>query len=412
MLIVSLLLLARSTKNVIHVGDGFPFATLRAAVDAAQTGDTIEIHPKAEGYLQKAVLVRVANLTIKGVGPDRIKLDAKGADTSGVGSHPRAVIQVDAGADGVVIEHLELTGASNESHNGAGVRINQARNVTVRDCDIHGNDMGIMSNGREKDEKAASGQLIDHCHVHHNGNLQEPGYNHNFYLGGTDATIQFCEVDHALTGHNIKSRAHYTKVQYCFVHDSANREMDFVEAWDTERKHSDAVLVGNVIVTDPDCGGNRGVVHFGREKGVRNGEVRFVNNTIVTPFASAVVHLSSPGNRAVFMNNIVCNNGQSNAPLADFEKGVTGTVMGQTNWLSRCYKGEGPLFDPEKRYGGSPDPGFVHNDYAVPKQPGDWFRSAATAPTAQGGLESVKPTHRYIGHKEWKPTTENFIGAG
>ena len=38
-----------------------------------------------------------------------------------------------------------------------------------------------------------------------------------------------CEVHSSLTGHNVKSRAHRTVVEACYIHDSANREFDLVD---------------------------------------------------------------------------------------------------------------------------------------------------------------------------------------
>ena len=149
---------------------------------------------------------------------------------------PRAIFQFNPEATGCRLEGFELSGAHNESHNGAGVRINQADHVTIHDCSIHDNDMGIMSNGNGSLASAVD-QRIEHCAIHHNGDLARPGYNHNLYLGGTSVTLRFCEVAHSLTGHNVKSRAHYTRVEYCFVHDSANREFDLVDAAESRQVH-------------------------------------------------------------------------------------------------------------------------------------------------------------------------------
>jgi len=65
-------------------------------------------------------------------------------------------------------------------------------------------------------------------------------------------TLSACEVHSSLTGHNVKSRAHFTRVEYCYIHDSANREFDLVDAKATPpSKGSDAVLLGNIIVKNP-----------------------------------------------------------------------------------------------------------------------------------------------------------------
>ena len=274
-----------SVWTVLQVGPG-GYARIEDAVAAARPGDTVRV--AAGEYPKTAVRITTPRLTILAQG--RVVLDGKGFDYSGAGPVPRAVFQI--AADGVRVEGFEIRGAHNAFHNGAGVRIDAARGATILSCDVHGNDLGIMSNGREGDPTAGEGQTIERCHIHHNGDPEEPGYNHNLYLGGTSATLRFCEIDHATTGHNLKSRAHLTRVEFCWIHDAANREIDFVDAWDTARKGSDAVVLGCVIAKDPDCAGNRGVVHFGRENGRRVGTLRLVNDTLTTPFSSPAILLS------------------------------------------------------------------------------------------------------------------------
>ena len=227
-----------------------------------------------------------------------VAISGQGFDYSGAGSTPRAIFQFNPGADNCTLEGFELSGAHNSSHNGAGVRINQANHVAIRNCSIHDNDMGIMSNG-DGSLATAVDQRIEECRIYRNGDPTEPGYNHNLYLGGTSVTLRFCEIHHSLTGHNVKSRAHHTRVEYCYVHHSANREFDLVDAAETARPQSDAVLLGNIIVKDPKCSGNRAVIHFGQDGGKgHNGTLYLAFNTIVTPFISPVVELSAAGAKA------------------------------------------------------------------------------------------------------------------
>ena len=198
--------------------------------------------------------------------------------------------------------------------------------------------MGIMSNGDGTLARAVD-QRIEDSRIHHNGDRTHPGYNHNFYLGGASVTLSFCEVAASLTGHNVKSRAHHIRVEYCCIHGSANRELDLVDAAETAFSGSDAVLIGNVIAKDPACSGNRGVIHFGQDGGgAHDGTIHMVHNTIVTPFISPVLALSAPGARARWTGNIVDDGGAgqprqvlaqhtAGAALADF-------VIGSNNWLA------------------------------------------------------------------------------
>lgn len=418
-----LFLLARAVPVVLTVGPGKAYARIEAAYAAAQPGDTIEISADPAAYAGTAVMVRKARLRFVGVDA-KVAVDGTSFNYSGAGSVPRAIFQIDPGADGVVIENLELRNAHNDSHNGAGVRVNQAKGATVRGCRIHGNDMGIMSNGDGVSPTSAENQLIEGCAIYENGSLADPGYNHNLYLGGTSVTIQFCEIYGALTGHNIKSRAHFTRVQYSYIHDSANRELDLVDAWDTDRPNSNALLLGNVIVKKPDTPGNRVVIHFGQDGGRNHdGAIQLVNNTIVTPYVSPVVQLSSVVSRATFVNNVIFNPAQSQPALVGLPTGVPPqAVSGDHNWLSRGYSLEGTAIDSTTRYQGATvdaDPGFVKPSVR------DFFLFASRARclanpapafrdgdgTTQQGLPQFQYSAPRAG-TEIKWLAQTFVGAG
>jgi hypothetical protein len=291
--------LALIVGTTLIVGPGQAYVCIEDALTAAKPGDRIEVLPGE--YPKTALLVKTPRLTFAARGS--VVLDGKGFDYSGVGATPRAIFQI--AADGITIRGFELKGAHNASHNGAGIRIDAAKDVTVADCDIHGNDMGVMSNGRIGDATAGDCQAIERCHIHHNGDPGEPGQNHNLYLGGTSVTLRFCEIDHSITGHNLKSRAHLTHVEYCWLHDAHDREMDLVDAWDTQRPNSDAMVVGCVIQKDPEGEGNHGVIHFGRERGRRDGTLWLANDTIVTPFSTPAIALDGDEVSADLVNCVI-----------------------------------------------------------------------------------------------------------
>lgn len=404
--------LSQGQQSVLAVGDGHTYARIEAALAVAKPFDTIEVYPSSAGYGQTALRITIPNLVIVGMGSSRIQIDGTGYDYSGAGAVPRAIIQVERGGKGAQIRHLELLGAHNGSYNGAGMRINQASNVTISDCDIHGNDMGIMSNGIQGDVQSASNQVITHCVIHANGNTADPGYNHNLYLGGTSANIEFCEIYGALTGHNLKSRAHYNLVRYCFIHDSANRECDFPEAWDTQRPNSNTVMIGNVIVKDPNCPGNRQTIHFGVESGSRSGTIYLVNNTIVTPFLSGVLALSTPSASAVFTNDVIVNTVQNAPNLVDLSNGaLASTVSGRNNWISRQYDISATHIDAGTRFaGGSNSTNPLDSSYRLLSQ-----SYGTTTPSWVDGFgvpQSGYPKWSYSGSGAWKPATGAFIGAG
>ncbi|MDF1667855.1 MAG: right-handed parallel beta-helix repeat-containing protein, partial [Planctomycetota bacterium] len=336
-----------ATAGVLEVGPGRQFPRIEAANKAARPGDTILVYPRKKGaaYEKVAVFVTKPRLTFlaarKKKSP-RVMLSGQGFDYSGKGSVPRGIFQFQKGSDGGTVKGFALTEAHNKSHNGAGVRINQANSITVTDCEIHHNDMGVQSNG-DGTLKAGMHQLISHCKVHHNGNKKDPGYNHNFYLGGASAVIRFCEVFEPLTGHNIKSRAHFNLVEYNYIHDSLNREFDLVDGKETGLPGSHSILRGNIIVKAKPAKGNKGVIHFGQDGGKdHNGTLYLVHNTILSPYLSPVVELSAKNAKAEFYNNIIDSAGtkQRKQVLLSVRKGASfKDCKVAFNWLGAAFKG-------------------------------------------------------------------------
>ncbi|CAN5379338.1 hypothetical protein BH11ARM1_BH11ARM1_02510 [soil metagenome] len=258
------LLLCTTRPAIFAVGDGQTYSRIEDALRAAHEGDTIDVYPIIGGYSKTALLIKTPGLTIEGVGKHQVLIRGDDFDYSGSGQVPRAIFQV--AADRVTIKNFDLARAHNQSYNAAGIRIDAASNVTVKDCDIRGNDMGVMSNGIKGNPHAAENLLFENCDVHENGNEKDAGYNHNFYLGGTSATISNCRISNALTGHNVKSRLHYLLIKECLIDGAENREIDLVDSWDTERPNSNVVIQKTFIKKSSSQKGNHEVVHFGQEK--------------------------------------------------------------------------------------------------------------------------------------------------
>ncbi|MAD80232.1 MAG: right-handed parallel beta-helix repeat-containing protein [Pirellulaceae bacterium] len=343
--LATLIFVPSTRAATLQVGPGKRFAGIEQAYADAKPSDVILVHPLKDGraYERVAVQVRKSRLTFRAAGLEsgaRVKIDGRGYNYSGSGRVPRAIFQFNADADGCVLEGFELTGASNNNSNGAGVRINQASQVTVRYCEIHHNDMGIMSNG-DGSLKSAMNQVIEHCVIHHNGNERHAGYNHNLYLGGTSVTLRFCDLHSPLTGQNVKSRAHYNHVEYSYIHHSANREFDLVHARETAYSDSHAVLLGNIIVKDTLCRGNKGVIHFGAEgDGQHDGTLYLVQNTIVTPFITPVIDLSASKAKAKLYGNLIhgTDRRQSNQVLASARNGASLAGLSATNnWIADTF---------------------------------------------------------------------------
>jgi hypothetical protein len=403
---------SRSFADVLSVGPGKKFASIEDANNCANAGDTILVYPRDRNrpYEKVAIFVRQNCVTFKAaIGKDgnRVKLSGRGFDYSSKRGAPRAIFQFNKGADGCILEGFELFGASNTTYNGAGVRINQANNILMRNCHIHDNEMGIMSNG-DGTRHTARNQRIEHSLIHSNGTAKEPGYNHNLYLGGTSVTLSACEIHTSFTGHNIKSRAHHTRIEYCFIHDSANREIDLVDhRKDTTRPDSHALLIGNIIVKGKACWGNRAVIHFGQDGGYEHdGTIYLIHNTIVTPYTSPAIQLSTSKAKAYLANNIVWDYGfnRKNMKLVGVSNGANAQyVKGIGNMLSRGFIGtgtdmKGTIFS--KRgyippFANSAKKNFrlAWRDKLIVDQGVPW--SEIILPSAPGASQAKKPTTFY-----------------
>ena len=326
----------------LAVGPGQAYSRIEDAYEEAVADDNILVFPQAGNapYQQPALQVYKAGIHFAGIpasSGDRVILDGTGYNYTGAGPTPRALFQFNPGADGCTVSGFSLQNATNDSHNGAGVRINQANNITVRFCEITGCDMGMMSNGSGPEATGAN-QLVEHCVVHANGSFDHPGYNHNFYMGGHSFTLRASHVYGSLTGQNVKSRAHINVLDACYIHDSANRELDLVDGGeDTALAGSHSIVRGCIIAKAQSMTGNKHTMHFGQDiGGEHNGTLYLVNNTILTPYITAIIQLSAPGARCQMYNNLIWDYGtdQTNQHLLYISGGATASSLsGSHNWL-------------------------------------------------------------------------------
>ena len=311
------LLCANAYGETLHVGPGQAFSRIEDAVAAAKPGATIIVHPPLPNgavYEEVKLMIDKPNLTIQAANPnDPVVLDGDGVNYTGAGSTPRAIVQFCAHGSGGTLDGFILRNAHNETHNAAGVRISQANDVTISRCDIFNNDMGIMSDGRagkQGVEPLGANQLITHCRITDNGAEEEPGYNHNLYLGGDSVKIQYSEIARAKTGHNIKCRVRRVTISNCSIHDAANREIDLVDGKGcTDVPGSNALISNCSIKKDPLCKGNHGCIHFGKDGGAaHDGALILNNNSIETPFSSPVIELTD-GKDVVLFDNVFSDAG-------------------------------------------------------------------------------------------------------
>lgn len=274
--LITLLLPASARATTYEVGSGKAHATV-ASLPKLSPGDVVEISPGTYNEVKRWTDSGAAGspITIRGVGTTRPIFDATGKTVDGVLPNPRAVFQIEGGH--VIVENLEFRNARN-GDNGAGIRVagDEANDVVVRNCKIHDCDMGLMN--------VSDNLLIDACEISGNGTPLYDGYSHNLYLGGGKVTLQYSYIHDSQNGQNVKSRAHYTELLYNYIVDSQDGEVGLVDAAETETPNSNAVMIGNVVVSKPRKSGYNSsrFVWFGQDGGgAHAGTLHVLNNTFV-----------------------------------------------------------------------------------------------------------------------------------
>ena len=195
---------ASAAAGTLQVGPDKQYKAVKDAVAAAQSGDTIEVDPGE--YVDDISSIKVGDLTIRGVGGARAHLKAVAPPPN-----KKGILVIEAGVGPVTIEHLELSGSKiseGDGNNGAGIRA-QGTDLRVRDCYIHDNQNGVLSN--------ASAITIEFSEFANNG---EAGYEHNVYVGESPKLVFRGNYSHhAKRGYALKSRALENYIYY-------NRLMD------------------------------------------------------------------------------------------------------------------------------------------------------------------------------------------
>lgn len=279
-----------------------------AAAVQLQPGDVIEVDPgtytdacqlTASGTAQQPI-------TLRGVGGERPVFDATGLDLSGSGSVPRAIFQFN-NASYWVLEHLELTHAANASNNGAGFRVTAGgHDLTVRDCSIHDNQDGAMSDG-------PSTITIEASDIFHNG--ANDGQSHNLYLQGDTVRLVGNHIHDSVGGQNVKLRTRYIEIIANVIENGGNYEIDLIQGPYTAMANANAVLIGNLLVRATSSDNNYQTILFGTDNPndttpSRNGALYAISNTFVLRNSkNQLVHVltsaTAPEPHVYLYNNIV-----------------------------------------------------------------------------------------------------------
>ena len=277
--------------QTLRVGPGQSYDTIGRAAAAARDGDTIEI--AAGDYTGAAAIAvwRANKLVIRGVN-GRPHLKGGGESAEGKG------IWVTKGAN-IVVENIEFSDAKVSENNAAGIRIEGA-NITIRNCDFHDNQNGVLASPNPQ-----SDIVIENSIFTANG-LDGEGYTHNIYIGAVRSFVLSASLSHrAIDGHNVKSRARLNRILYNRIMDEADGTASY--AIDISEGGT-AYIIGNVIQQGPKTS-NNAIVALAAEKKDASDRFYVVNNTIVNDLDKGIfIDNFSPG-AATVINNILAGPG-------------------------------------------------------------------------------------------------------
>ena len=320
-----LLIVNLASAATYEVGAGQAYANV-SSLPALLPGDIVEIASGAYNEVKLWSDSGTASqpIIIRGVGATSPVFDATGLDVDGVGSTPRAVFQIQASY--VTIENIELENATN-GNNGAAIRVTGggglADHVTIVNCHLHDCDMGAMSD-------TADHLLFSGCEIDDNGTSANSGYSHNCYLGGENVTLSGCSIHDALYGQNVKTRCHDIALLYNWIAYSQDGEVGMVDAAETAPANSNAVMIGNIVVSmDRGAGWNdaRFVLFGSDEGGAHTGTLYAIANTFIAGTATIdFLQTNRPEAGIVAESNILF--GADQISTSD-----SGPASGSSNWL-------------------------------------------------------------------------------
>ncbi len=245
---------------LLQVGPDKPYKTVRAAAQAAQSGDTVEVD--AGIYSADVTTWPQSNITVRGVGGGRAHMRADGAQEGGKGTWVLYGTNFRA-------ENIEFSGSHVVDKNGSGIRADGGGLLVVRNCYFHDNDEGILGGGDEV--------LIEYSIFDHNG--YGDGQSHNMYISPIRKfTLRYSYTHRAVIGHNVKSRAQENHILYNRIMDEADGTASYsIDLPQGGRSY----VIGNVIEQGPNTDNSAIVAYAAENANNASQELYLVNNTIV-----------------------------------------------------------------------------------------------------------------------------------
>src|SRR4051794_14082626 len=269
--------------SILTVGAGQQYSTISAAVDAAQSNDTIDV--QAGTYTNDFVSV-YKSLTLNAFG-GVVKMQATAQPPNG-----KAILT--EGADGLTVNvnGFAFTGATVRDGNGAGIRY-EGGTLNITSSHFYDNQNGILGAPDPNGVISISNSEFDH-------NGKGDGRTHNMYIGDIASfTLTDSYIHDANVGHEIKSRADnntITNNRILDLNSTSSYEIDLPNG-------GNAAISGNTIQQGVNSQ-NPTIIAYGEEGDLHAGtSLSVTGNTIINDMGYGVALWNAGDATAIFRDN-------------------------------------------------------------------------------------------------------------
>ncbi|MGF1688492.1 right-handed parallel beta-helix repeat-containing protein [Photobacterium japonica] len=261
--------------------DGTLYKDMASAQAAIQPSSLVVI---GTGTYKQGLLITPDSVTVQG---------SEGTHFSGVAIQGKAAIVVEG--DDVTLEGIECSGVSVPDRNGACVR-QQGKDLTLSHVYFHDSEQGILSSG-------GSGKLtIEYSRFER---LGKGGLAHAVYSNNDALEIRYSKFYSSKDqGHEIKSRAPYTLIEYSEIASLSSVDSRLVDV-----PNGGTLIIRDSVLEQGPNTSNYQLIGFGLE-GMKSGvtqSVQLQNNTVLMERQNGNVLLGLPSDSAGISVNITGN---------------------------------------------------------------------------------------------------------